>query len=118
MKITITKSKHTLPILIAFPILFLTAAHFLGKKAGNDSGIAAMERLRLVWPNVSEMDEVDRRLLAVLSLSCKLEEEPLERDATIACLRRAATNPLESIPEGRDGLPGPAALEVMLNKGS
>lgn len=77
---------------------------------------AVLERLHLVWPEFEKERPADRELVLFLAKKCKLENEPLERAATIACLRGAVTSPLISSPTGREGLPGPVALDVMIRQ--
>lgn len=116
MKVTITPTKVNKWVLLSMPLLFIAAAYFVGKHRGSTDEELAANNLKLVWPNVMELDVESRRLLTELSLACKLADVPLDRAATIACLRGAAHDPLRPIPSGRDGLPGAAALEVLIDR--
>ncbi|QRD67200.1 hypothetical protein H8Z72_22675 (plasmid) [Xanthomonas citri pv. citri] len=77
--------------------------------------MAVRKRLALVWPDVMALDEDDRKLLAVLASECGLADVVAAREQTILCLRRAARDPLQRAPAGRDGVSPPVALELLLH---
>lgn len=95
-------------------IVFMTPRCMSLGSAEQKEKNAVLDRLHLVWPEFEKELPADRELALFLAEKCKLQDEPLERAATIACLRGAVRSPLISSPDGRNGLPGPAALEVML----
>lgn len=89
MQISITRSRHTFAILCFGAVGFFLLAFFLGSRSADD-GLASVERLQLVWPDVLDLPHEDRLLLARLSIDCNLNQAPKERDAVIGCLKRAA----------------------------
>lgn len=95
MKITITKSRNTFTIMCVASIAFFVLAYFVGSR-GADDGLASVERLQLVWPDVLDLPQDDRILLAKLSMECNLNQVPKDRDAVIGCLKLAANNVTDS----------------------
>ncbi|MCW0399276.1 hypothetical protein NB700_001832 [Xanthomonas sacchari] len=94
---------------------FLALAYMLGGFARQkDPGAAVKQRLTLVWPDLMQMDEADRKVLAVLAADCGLAEVVPARDQVVRCLRRAAADPLLDVPNGGGGVPGSIVLEAML----
>lgn len=77
-----------------------------GFRRGRAAGADAQQRLQLVWPNVLQMSEHDRRVLAYLAMRCRLEQEPRVPQNVVRCLRSATT-------EAEPGV-HPAALARLL----
>jgi hypothetical protein len=45
----------------------------------------------LVWPDLRQMPEADRFVLADLAAQCRLHEKPAVRDEVVKCLTDAAS---------------------------
>lgn len=62
-----------------------------GFRAGRATGAQTLERLQLVWPDLRQMSDHDRRVLAYLAMRCRLHREPLVAQNVVRCLRSATT---------------------------
>ncbi|WP_321817018.1 MULTISPECIES: hypothetical protein [unclassified Paraburkholderia] len=80
--------------------LIVGAAPFLGRFSGTNDGIAARERLELVWPDLMQMPDRDRALLAGLALTCQLEDRVKEQAAVRECLQDAVDSQDARLPYG------------------
>ena len=69
----------------------MLAATFVGKRAGESMADDVQSRLSMLWPNLMEMPQQDRALLALLAYECKLPTLPPGHRTTVACLRSATT---------------------------
>lgn len=84
----------------------------VGRWAGGSAAHATIRRLSVLWPNVMEMPQDDRALLAWLSIKCELLRQPENEGSTVRCLRQAAASDTAS-----EAFQAPAAqLEHLLRK--
>ncbi len=88
--------------LIATGVLVLAGAIAipLAGRLGSAEGEVTAARLNLLWPDLRALPLPDHQLLALLSMQCQLYREPIDVNAVIACLRRAAREPDFKLPQG------------------
>lgn len=82
------KKKWVLSAIAGFLVLTM-AGTLIGRWAGQDLADEVKERLTELWPDVMELPQKDRSLLALLAYECRLPNRPKGRGDTIACLRSA-----------------------------
>ncbi len=82
----------------------MVLATVVGQRAGEAMADDVQARLSVLWPNLMEMPQQDRALLALLAYECKLPTLPPGHSTTVACLRSATGS--ERILKAR---PDPAA---------
>lgn len=96
-------------------VALLLASVYIGRRAGEAAGADARTRLELLWPTVMEWPEADRAFLVGLAMTCDLHTRPATREATVACLREAASKPDAELPVGVSAAEAPARLDALLN---
>lgn len=77
-----------------------------GLRRGSVAGAQTLERLQVVWPDVLQMPDDDRLVLADLAMRCRLDQEPLVAQNVVRCLRSATA--------GRDSAENRAILARLL----
>lgn len=87
---------------------------YMSNKLGQANGEKALARMQQVWPNVLDMPAQDRALLGSLSISCRLEDRPLQASATIDCLRQAMASNDVILPKGMDRASATQRLDQLL----
>lgn len=104
--------------MVAVGLLLGGAGLYFSYYQGGKAAQADLERLTILWPGFESMQEHDRALLAGLSLTCKLDKQPVEEAPVIACLRGAAINTHALLPKGVDNQDAQARLETLLKERS
>lgn len=95
-------NSNTFPKLLTGAVLAIVlgvAIIWIGRNAGEHAAEATKTRLELIWPDLMTMPANDRALLAGLSMTCRMERRPVDKEAVIACLREAATDPDAHLPK-------------------
>lgn len=65
-------------------------------------GLAARQRLEIVWPDFAKMGDRDRALLASLALACKLKDRTKDPAAVLECLQEGVDSDNPHFPYGMD----------------
>jgi hypothetical protein len=74
----------------------------IGRLVGKSNGIASRQRLEIVWPNLMQMRDQDRALLAGLALTCHMQDRNKDQAAVLECLHEAVENEHPHLPYGMD----------------
>lgn len=70
------------------------------RMVGKSDGIASRERLEIVWPDLAQMGDRDRALLASLAMSCRLQDRNKDQADVLACLQDAVKDEQPRFPYG------------------
>ena len=62
-----------------------------GESLGRYGAQRTLERLSLVWADPMSLGDADREAVVRAALRCRVQLEPAERAAVLACLRRGAS---------------------------
>jgi hypothetical protein len=74
----------------------------IGRVVGKSDGLASRQRLEIVWPNLMQMRDHDRALLASLAMTCHLAERSKDQADVLACVQEAAEDENVRLPYGMD----------------
>lgn len=74
----------------------------IGRDVGQSDGVASRQRLEIVWPNLMQMRDQDRALLAGLALSCRLQDRGENPASVVGCLREAVEDNDALLPYSMD----------------
>jgi len=75
---------------------------FIARVGGDRDGIASRERLEIVWPNLMQMPDQDRALLAGLAMSCHLHDRDPDQASVLGCLKEAVESEHPFFPNSMD----------------
>lgn len=93
-----TKNKNRLVLWSALVVAVLLGSVLLGKCTGSYAGRVTVERAQTIWPNIMQMPEADRAIIARAAILCHLTEEHATAQAVVACLREGAAKADERDP--------------------
>ncbi|PNE59596.1 hypothetical protein A8H39_00150 [Paraburkholderia fungorum] len=74
----------------------------IGRLVGKSDGIESRQRLEIVWPDLMQMPDQDRALLASLALTCHLKDRNKDQAAVLSCLEEAVDDEHPRFPYGMD----------------
>lgn len=97
---TFTK-KSLVAVLVTLSVVVFYVT-YTGFNRGGERAAQALPRLQQVWPNFQDMPDADRTLVAILAMTCRLEERPVSAGSTIDCLYEALLNQNPPLPNGMD----------------
>lgn len=94
-------TRRIIPFLIGIALL-AGLGTCIGRHLGESDGIASRQRLEIVWPDLMQMRDQDRALLAGLALSCRLQDRAEDRASVLECLQGAIESDDVHLPYSMD----------------
>lgn len=94
-------TRRVIPFLLGI-VLVAGLSTCIGRHLGESDGSASRQRLELVWPNLMQMRDQDRALLAGLALSCGLQNRGEDRASVLECLQEAIESDDVHLPYSMD----------------
>lgn len=72
----------------------------IGRLVGKSDGLASRQRLEIVWPDLMQMRDQDRALLAGLALTCHMQDRNKDAAAVLECLHEGVESDNPRLPYG------------------
>ncbi len=94
-------TRRVIPFLLGI-VLVAGLGTCIGRHVGESDGTASRQRLELVWPNLMQMRDQDRALLAGLALSCRLQDRDEDPASVRECLQEAIESDDAHLPYSMD----------------
>jgi hypothetical protein len=94
-------SRRVISLLVGL-VLIAGLGISIGRLTGKSDGIASRQRLEIVWPDLMQMPDQDRALLAGLALTCHVQDRNKEQAAVLECLHEALEDEHPRLPYGMD----------------